>query len=545
MNAPATSATPATPATPDTLYTRACAAGPVGMEIAVIAHEQPERIALWSDAGALSSTLTFGELNAAANRLLRRLRAAGLAAGDSVALVCANRIEFAVVRFATHRGGLRLTPVNWHLSPEDIAYVVENCEAKALFLDARAAGVAPLVAALPALRLKVAIGGEIAGFTPWAETLAGQDGSDIADPSLGSLMLYTSGTTGRPKGVVRTLPSPQQAVSLQKMLTSIFGFDPESGRDRALVTGPLYHTGPLSFCLTTPLTAGIGAVIMDKWEPERMLALLEAHGITHTFCVPTMFTRLLHLPDAVRARYDTRTLRFVIHGAAPCSVETKQQMLAWWGPILWEMFAGTEGPGTIVSPQEWIARPGTVGRSAPGQVLILDDAGAELPRGVAGWIYLRNPPGSAFKYFKDEAKTERALRGDYFTVGDIGRLDEDGYLFLTGRSAEVINSGGVKLYPQEVDDVLAHHPAVGDVACVGVPDDDWGEVIKAVVVLRQGQVGDAAMRAALIDWCEGRLAHQKWPRSIDFVEELPRSAAGKVLRSQLRSRYWAGRERQI
>lgn len=534
--------TPTSPsAVADTLYKRACAAAPVGMEIAVIAQEQPERLALQSEA----ATMTYAQLNAASNQLLRRLRAAGLVAGDAVALVCANRLEFAVVRFACHRGGLRLTPVNWHLSPEDIGYVVDNCEAKALFLDPRAVGVAPLVEGFPALRLKVAMGGPIDGFLSWEQTLAGQDDTDIADPSLGGLMLYTSGTTGRPKGVVRTQPTPHQSAALQQVLTSIFGFDPESGRDCALVTGPLYHTGPLSLCLTTPVTAGIGVVIMDKWEPERMLQLVQQHRISHTFCVPTMFTRLLHLSDEAKRRYDIGSLRFVIHGAAPISVETKQQMFAWWGPILWEMFAGTEGPGTIVSPQEWLAHPGTVGRSAPGQVQILDDDGNELPRGESGWIYLRNPPGSEFKYFKDPGKTDRAIRGEYFTVGDIGRLDADGYLYITGRSAEVINSGGVKLYPQEIDDVLGQHPAVADVACVGVPDTDMGEVVKAVIVLKPGQVADEAMHASVMDWCGERLARQKWPRSIDFIEALPRSAAGKVLRGQLRSRYWGGHQRQI
>ena len=525
----------------DTVFARACARAPEGMEISAVAAAQPGRIALWSDQG----TMTFTELNALSNRLARRLRAAGLAAGDAVALVCGNRSEFAVVRFAAHRAGLRLTPINWHLAPEDIRYIVENCEARALFLDTRVESVAAACTHIEALALRVAIGGHLGGYLDWDAALAGMDGADIPDPVLGSTMLYTSGTTGRPKGVYRPPMDPAHAAQMQQVLTAVFQFDPESGRDRALATGPLYHTGPFSLCFTTPLTAGIGAVIMDKWEPARMLALIEQHRITHTFCVPTMFNRLLQLPDEVRARHDVSSLRFVIHGAAPCAVETKQRMLDWWGPILWEMFAGTEGMGTIVSPQEWLAKPGTVGRPAPGQVRILDEQGRELPPGESGMVYLVNPAGSAFEYYKDPAKTASALREGYFTAGDIGYLDADGYLFLSGRSAEVIISGGVNIYPQEIDDVLALHPAVADVACVGVPNEDLGEEIRAVVALRPGHAGDEALRQSLMDFCVERLAKQKWPRGIDFVEALPRSEAGKVLRGQLRSRYWAGRARQI
>jgi long-chain acyl-CoA synthetase len=525
----------------ESVFASACARAAEGMEISAIAAAQPGRIALWSEQG----TMSFSALNAQANQLVRRLRAAGLVSGDAVALVCSNRAEFAVVRFATHRSGLRLTPINWHLAPEDIRYIVENCEARALFLDTHVEGAAAACAKLPQLRLRVGIGGTVEGYTAWTEALDGMDAGDIPDPELGNTMLYTSGTTGRPKGVLRAVPDPARAAQMQQLLTAVFQFDPESGTDRALATGPLYHTGPFSLCFTTPLTAGIGAVIMHRWDPERMLALIEQHRITHTFCVPTMFNRLLHLPDETRARYDTRSLRFVIHGAAPCSIETKRRMLDWWGPILWEMFAGTEGPGTIVSPQEWLAKPGTVGRSAPGQVRILDGEGKELPRGQSGMVYLAHPAGSTFEYYKDPGKTAAVQREGYFTAGDIGYLDEDGYLFLSGRSAEVIISGGVNLYPQEIDDVLAKHPAVADVACVGVPNEDLGEEVKAVISLRPGHAGDDALRQSLMDHCAAHLAKQKWPRSIDFVAQLPRSEAGKALRAQIRAGYWAGRERQI
>ena len=525
----------------ESIFAQACARAAQGMEIAAVAAAQPERAALWSSAG----TMTFAELNRQANQLVRRLREAGLKSGDAVALACSNRAEFVVARFAAHRGGFRLTPINWHLAADDICYIVDNCEAKALFLDARIEGVAATCTALPALRLKVAIGGALPGYTRWEDLFASVDGSDLDDPELGGVMLYTSGTTGRPKGVFRPQPDPQIAAYMQKVLTQVFQFDPDRGNDRALATGPLYHAGPFSLCMTTPLSAGIGTVIMEKWEPEAMLQLVEEHRITHTFCVPTMFSRLLRLPEAVRQRHDLSSLRFIIHGAAPISVETKKAMLDWLGPILWEMFAGTEGPGTIVSPQEWLAKPGTVGKPAPGQVRILDEAGNPMPPGQPGQIYMINPPGSTFEYFKDPDKTQASLRNGYFTAGDIGYLDVDGYLFPTGRSAEVIISGGVNLYPQEIDDVLAQHPAVADVACVGVPNADMGEEVKAIIVLNPGHDADGGQRRSLMAFCAGRLSKQKWPRSIDFVDSLPRSEAGKVLRGKLRAEFWKGRNRQI
>ena len=525
----------------ESVFELACARAPEGIEIAAVAAADPRRIALWSERGEM----TFAELNAAANRLAQRLRTAGLERGDAVALVCGNRNEFAVVRFATHRAGLRLTPVNWHLTPEEIRYVVENCEAKALFLDTRVADAAAGCARIAALALRVSIGGELPGYTQWHEALAGMDERDIADPALGNTMMYTSGTTGRPKGVYRALPDPRHAAHLQQLLTAVFQFDPMSGDDRALATGPLYHTGPFALCFTTPLTAGIGVVLMDHWDPEKMLALIEQHRITHTFCVPTMFSRLLQLPATTRLRHDLSSLRFVIHGAAPCSIDTKQRMMDWWGPILWEMFAGTEGQGTIVSPQEWLARPGTVGRPAQGQLRILDDAGNEVPRGQTGTIYLVNPGGSAFEYFRDPQKTASALREGYFTAGDIGHLDADGYLFLNGRSAEVIISGGVNIYPAEIENVLLGHPKVADAAVFGIPHPDWGEEVKAVVELVDGVEPSDEVASEILTYCGEKLAKFKLPRSVDFTDEMPRDPNGKLYKRKLRDPYWEGHEAKI
>ena len=508
-----------------------------GMEIAAVAAAIPQRIAIHSGQGSQ----TFGELNAQANQLVRLLRAHGIGRDDAVALLCGNRLEFAAVRFAAHRMGVRITPVNWHLSAAEIAYVVENCEALALFADIRVVQAARLAGDGNArLRLKVSIGGGIDGFVPFHDAIATLDGTDIDDPCLGNTMLYSSGTTGRPKGVLRKQADPRIAAGMLQLMIAVFKYDPDCGRDLALCAGPLYHAGPFNICLTQPLSAGIGTVLMDRWEPEQTLYLIEQQRITHAFFVPTMFNRLLQLPAATRARYDVSSLKFVIHGAAPCAVAVKQKMLDWFGPLIWELFAGTEGPGTVVSPQEWLAKPGTVGKPGPGQMKILDDDGAELPAGQTGAVYIANPPGSKFEYFGDPEKTRGAFRDGYYSAGDIGHMDEDGYLFLSGRSAEVIIAGGVNIYPQEIDDVLATHPAVADVACVGVPHPEWGEEIKAVVQLAGGVSASAELAEQLLSFAQSRLVRQKWPRSVDFVSDLPRSAAGKVQRGQLRARYWIG-----
>lgn len=525
---------------PSDLTAATRAAASTGMEIAAVARLDPQRLAIRSPQGDCS----FHELNRRANQVARLVRRLGVKAGDAVALLCGNCTEFAEVRFAAHRLGVRLTTVNWHLAPEEAAYIVEDCEAVALFADIRAEAAAVCALSAASLRGAYAIGGDMPGFQSYRQAVDAESGDDIEQAVLGSMMLYTSGTTGRPKGVARRSPDPEQAANMQALLTAVFQFDPDSGHDRALVTGPLYHSGPFNLCLTTPLTAGIGVVMMDKWDAEETLRLIDRERITHSFFVPTMFVRMLALPEQVRERYDLSSLRFVIHGAAPCPVAVKQRMLDWFGPVIWEMFAGTEGAGTIVSPQEWLERPGTVGRSGPDQIRILDEAGRQLPAGSEGQVWIVNPPQSRFEYHNAPEKTRAVQRDGYFTAGDIGYLDEAGYLFLTGRSAEVIISGGVNIYPQEIDDVLLGHPAVADVACVGVPDAEWGEAVRALVQLAPGRNAGPDLESELFDLCAAHLARQKWPRSIEYIDQIPRSPAGKVLRRQLRDRYWPERTAQ-
>ncbi|MCL4103986.1 UNVERIFIED_CONTAM: hypothetical protein GTU68_034848 [Idotea baltica] len=513
------------------------------MEIAAVAALVPDRIAVSSKLGQL----TFKQLNDYSNQLARLLSDGGLEAGDAVALVCSNRNEFLIARFACHRLGLRLTPVNWHLASAELGYIVDNCDAKALILESNISddATSDMLAGNPSLLVKLAIGDAIEGFRAWHESLAQYSPADIDSPSLGHTMLYTSGTTGRPKGVLRKQADPKKAADMQGLLTAVFQFQPESGNDCALVTGPLYHAGPFNLCMTTPLTAGIAVVLMDKFDARDALELIGRHQISHTFFVPTMMSRLLNLPVSVKRATDITSIRFVIHGAAPCPVSLKRDMLAWFGPVLWEMFAGTEGPGTLVSPQEWLAKPGTVGKPGPGQIRVVDEDFCELPVGAHGQLYLANPPDSSFEYYRDEQKTATALRDGYYTAGDIGYLDEDGYLFLTGRSAEVIISGGVNIYPQEIDDVLELHDAIEDVACVGVPNEDWGEEVKAVLQLAAGRLPSAELEGQILAFCTVKLASQKLPRSFDYVDVIPRSEAGKVARKSLRDSYWLGRDAVI
>lgn len=530
-----TTSTVASPQAEPVAWASAREAAAVGMTLAFTAQRAPERLAIISDHGSRS----FAELNARANQWAHLFRSAGLKAGDAVALMCGNRPEFVEVYAACWRTGIRFTCLNWHLQADEAAYIVRNCEAKVFVADARVADVAAAVKKQVGGRLLwVAVGGAIDGFDPEADVLAGQPTEDLANPCRGNVMLYTSGTTGRPKGVDRPpappAPGPERGVPLVR------------GESLVLCTGPLYHAAPLQINLITPLLQGIGVVLMDRWDAEETLRLIEKHGVTHTHMVATMFHRLLSLPPEVRGRYDLSCLRYVIHGAAPTPVHVKRDLMNWLGPIVYEYYAGTEGGGTFITPDEWLAKPGSVGRANPGRgLMILDEQGRELESGEVGGVYFTVPEEGAFTYFGDEDKTRGAYQGDRFTLGDQGLLDEDGYLFLTGRSSEVIISAGVNIYPAEVDAVLLMHTAVSDAAAVGVPNEERGEEVRAVVALHAEVAATPALADELIQFCRERLAHFKCPRAVDFVADLPRSEAGKVQRRKVRDPYWEGQTRQI
>jgi long-chain acyl-CoA synthetase len=507
------------------------AAADRGSLAAYWAERQPDKVALRSAAG----DRTFAEVASNANRLVRALRARGVQAGDGLALLCSNRPEFAETVVAVRQAGLRLTTINWHLTADEAGYIVDDCDATAFVADARfaeaAAGAAKLA---PRLKARISIGGAIDGFERWRDALGEHAGGVIDDPRAGGLMLYTSGTTGRPKGVRKERGDPRADLDV--------GMQTQYHPDRHvhLLTGPLYHAAPLAFSWSAPAALGVPIVMMDGWSAEETLALIEQHGITHTHMVPTMFHRLLSLPDDVKAKYDISSLIFILHGAAPCPVDVKRRLMEWLGPIVWEYYAATEGSGTLVSPHAWLRRPGTVGKvDPPDHVRILDADGADAERGEVGTVYLKAPAPTAtgrFEYYKAPEKTAGAYvgTGEYFTLGDYGYVDADGYLFLTDRSAHLIISGGVNIYPAEVEAELIGHPAVGDVGVVGVPDDDWGEIVVAVVEPQSGVVPSPELAAELVEWCRDRIAHYKCPRRVEFTEELPRHDNGKLYKHQLR-----------
>ena len=498
-----------------------------GMVVAWWAEQRPDVPAVISEAG----DRTFAELNARANQLVRALRRRGLQAGDGVALLCRNRPEFVETTAACQRAGLRVTTVNWHLTADEAGYIIGDCEAKALVADAALGDVAAgsVGDKAPGCTAHLAVGGAIPGFDDYEAALAAEDAGDIDDPSLGTSMLYTSGTTGRPKGVFRAEPVASVTANL---------FDYRPG-DRHLCTGPLYHAAPMAFSLAIPLGHGVGVVLMDRWDAAEALRLVDEHRITHTHMVPTMFHRLLSLPEETRAAHDLSSLRSVLHGAAPCPVTVKQAIIEWLGPIVVEYYAATEGTACIVDSATWLTRPGTVGRPPDGMVVIGDEQGTPLPAGTTGLVYMRAPKVGRFEYFKDAEKTSSTYRADggYFTLGDVGHVDADGFLYLTDRTANLIISGGVNIYPAEVDAVLLEHPAVGDAATIGVPDDEWGERVLAVIELQPGIEPGDTLAAELIEHCRARLARFKCPQQVEFTDELPRQDNGKIYKRRLRDRY--------
>ena len=502
-----------------------------GMTTALIARAAPQRTALISPHG----NRDFATFNGRCNAIARVLRRAGLKEGDAVALLAGNRPEFAEVMFAAMRAGLRLTPVNWHLKPEEAAYIVDDCDARVLVAEARFADAALAGrAAAPALEACFGFGGAIAGFDDLESAIAAESHDDLGDPALGSRMLYTSGTTGRPKGV-RFLG--HRKVPLIPPMTASAGFRPES--DLFLSPSPLYHAAPIALNLWWPMNQGVGAIIMERFGPEEMLALIARHRVTHSHVVPIMFQRLLDLPEEVRAQHDISSLRWMLHGSAPCARELKDRAIAWLGPVLHEFFGGTEGGLVFSTPADWQSHPGSTGKPVEGVgAKILDEDGNELPTGEIGLVYLKPPESDRFVYHKAPEKTDAGRRGDYFTMGDMGRLDEDGYITLTGRSADTVISGGVNIYPAEIDTVLGGHPAVKEAACVGVPSARWGEEVLAVIQLNEGFAGSDALAAELTALCREKIADYKCPKSVVFVDDLPRSAVGKVLRRELRDRYW-------
>jgi long-chain acyl-CoA synthetase len=504
---------------------------------AINAGQSPALI--MSDGGVSS----FGELHANSQRVAALLHSAGLRRGDGVALVLPNRPEFLDITWGCQLSGLYYTAVNTHFTPDEVAYVVDDSDAKAVFVDASMLDLADQLRGVSAgVDVYVAVGGSVAGWQSYDDAVAR---AGVAPPaSDGSEMLYSSGTTGRPKAVRRPLPADgngswAQSV-LEMALTRKYGMVPASVY---LSPAPLYHAAGVNYTMAVN-RVGAAAIIMPKFDAEDVLRLIETHRVTHAQFVPTMFVRMLKLPAAVRRRYDVSSLQCVIHAAAPCPVDVKQQMMAWFGPIIHEYYGGTEGfAGTTIGPQEWLSHPGSVGiPMAP--VHVVGDDGEELPVGDSGELYFEGGP--AFEYFKDPAKTASVYndRG-WRSLGDMGHVDEDGYLYLTDRSTFMIVSGGVNIYPQEAENLLVMHPKLVDAAVFGVPNQEFGEEVKAVVQPVDGVVPGPDLETELIEYCRTHLAGYKCPRTVEFDAELPRDPNGKLYKRRIRERYWHGRASRI
>ncbi len=492
-------------------------------------------------------SVSYAEFDARTNRLAHLLRAQGLRRLDHYAIFMENNSRYLESCGAGERSGLYYTCVNSYLTAEELAYILQNSESQLLITSQEKREVAAqALKSCPRIKLCLVVGGggRQGLFADFETAVGGYPGTPIADEALGTPMLYSSGTTGRPKGILRPLPENPPSEPLP-----LFHFLHKLWRYREAMTylspAPLYHSAPQAAVALTIRNGGT-AVIMENFDPEPYLALIEKYKVTHSQLVPTMFSRLLKLPAEARSRHDLSSLEIAIHAAAPCPVQVKEEMIEWWGPIIHEYYGATEGLGfTACDSAEWLAHRGSVGRVLLGDLHILDDDMQPCPKGTPGEIWFKT--ATPFEYFNDPARTAatRSADGTMSTVGDVGYVDDDGFLYLTDRSTFMIISGGVNIYPQECENLLITHPKVADAAVFGVPNDDLGEEVKAVVQPMPGVEAGAALEAELIAFCGAHLARQKCPRSVDFTAALPRLPTGKLYKKALRERYWAGRGSRI
>ncbi|HVK84828.1 MAG TPA: AMP-binding protein [Kofleriaceae bacterium] len=502
------------------------------------ARAAPDRIAVIDTD---DRAITAGALLAEVDRLSHAFSARGLVPGDAIAFDLTNRVELLEVYLAALQCGLYVTPINTHLLHGEVAHILADSGAKLCFYESATAEAARAACTEVGLAATDTL---CVNDEAYRAFKSAQPATEPHARRLGAAFLYTSGTTGRPKGVRRPLPigAPEDALRAEYYL-GLYGIAP-GGDQVHLVCAPLHHGAALNWCVDH-LHLGHAAVLREKWTPEGMLAAIEAHRVTATMVVPTHFKRLLALPAGARTTHDLSSLRHVIHTGAPCAPDVKQQMMAWWGPVIYEVYAASEGAATMVTPAQWLARPGTVGKAFPfARVRVLRPDGTDCAPGEPGEVYIRHA-GSRFSYHNDRDKTERAWRDAFFTVGDIGYVDAEGYLFLCDRSSDVIVSGGVNIYPSEIEQVLGAHPAVADAAVIGTPDDEWGERVTALVALAPGATASDELVTELATHCRARLAGFKCPRTIEVVASLPRGDNGKLARRELREPYWRGRSRAI
>jgi acyl-CoA synthetase (AMP-forming)/AMP-acid ligase II len=500
------------------------------------ARTQPDKIA-YQMAGT-GKAITYRELDELSNQGAQLFRSLGLKAGDHIALLMENRLAFMEICWAAQRSGLYYTAISRYLTQEEIAYIVKDCGARVVITSPKCASqIAGLASSEPNSPLFYMIDEPEPGFRSWDKETAKQPKTPITDEVAGYDMLYSSGTTGRPKGIKRAhehgpidVPNP----FLRLLCANMCGMAQDS---IYLSPAPLYHAAPLRFNMMA-ITLGGTSIIMEHFDAEEFLKLVEKHKVTQSQLVPTMFVRMLKLPDDVRKQYNVSTLKGAIHAAAPCPVDVKAKMIEWWGPILIEYYAGSEGNGVTVSnSQQWLSHRGTVGKAVVGQIKILDENDTEMPVGQIGTVYFADAP--VFTYHNDPEKTQRAFNAKgWSTLGDVGYLDDEGFLYLTDRKSYMIISGGVNIYPQETEDVLITHPAVSDVAVFGVPNEEMGEEVKAVVQPHDMARAGKELERELIAFCRQHLSPIKCPKSIDFEIELPRTPTGKLVKRHLRDKYW-------
>ncbi|MBC7668410.1 acyl-CoA synthetase [Caulobacter sp. DWR2-3-1b2] len=505
------------------------------MHPSIHAQTQPDKPAyVMASSG---ETVTYGQLDARSNQGAQLFRSLGLNPGDVIALLMDNTPRFFEIAWAAQRAGLYYTCVSTKLTPSEVEYIVKDCGARVLIispgLDAIAEAVAPLIVGVRLFR----VGGARDAFEDFEGAQDAMPSTPIPDETAGSDMLYSSGTTGRPKGVKPALSGgPIDAPNaLQMMAQGLFGFTADSVY---LSPAPLYHAAPLRWCMTVHKLGGT-VVVMERFDPEDALALIERHQVSCGQFVPTHFVRMLKLPEAVRTRYDVSSMRSAIHAAAPCPVPVKEQMIAWWGPVIFEYYAGTEGNGFCwINSQNWLAHKGSVGQAVLGELRICDEDGEALPPRVEGAVYFANGP--AVNYHNAPEKTAESYnQHGWTTLGDVGWVDEEGYLYLTDRKSFMIISGGVNVYPQEIENLLITHPKVADAAVVGAPHEEMGEQVVAVIQPLDWNVDQALLAEELMAFARANLSHVKSPRRIDFMAELPRHATGKLYKRLIRDAYWA------
>ncbi len=512
------------------------------MHPVVYAQKTPDKPAIiMANTG---ESLTYGELEALSNQMAHYFRSMGLKTGDHVGMFLENHLMFYVWCWGAQRAGLYYTAISTRLTAPEVAFIVDDCDAQILLTSKSLAEVASeLDGDIPQVRECLMVDGTIDGFKSFEDTIGAFPTDRIADETAGMDMLYSSGTTGRPKGV--KIPLTGEPIDAENPLLDLTKQIYSFSEDMVYLSpAPLYHAAPMRFNMTI-LRCGGTSVIMDHFNEEESLRLIEEYKITHSQWVPTMFVRMLKMPADIRTKYDVSSLKIAIHAAAPCPIEVKRQMIEWWGPVLFEYYAGSEGNGaTHITSEDWLEHPGSVGRSMTATLHILDDDGNELPAGEIGSIFFEG--GGQFSYHKDAAKTaDSHNQQGYSTLGDVGYVDEEGYLFLTDRKAFMIISGGVNIYPQEAENMLIVHPKVFDVAVFGVPNEEFGEEVKAVVQpMDWADVGDD-FEQELIAYCKENLSSIKCPRSVDFDKELPRHPTGKLYKRLLRDRYWGKKDSRI